>query len=188
MIVAGVDEAGRGPLAGPVVAAAVILRKDEDIEGLNDSKKISTEKRAMLVSKIKDYSISWAIGLSNNTEIDSINILQATMLAMQRAIDGLTQIPELILVDGNQAPNSDVKVKTIIKGDQKERCIMAASIIAKVYRDNYMIQLDELYPDYGFKLHKGYPTKMHLEALKSYGIMNEHRLSFKPVKEINESS
>ncbi len=187
MIIAGVDEAGRGPLAGPVVAAAVILRKGEQIQGLDDSKKITPERRELLVDEIKHYSLSWAIGVSTNIEIDSINILQASLLAMQRAIIGLTENPELILVDGNQAPKSDIQVKTIVKGDEKERSIMAASIIAKVYRDNYMLELDELYPEYGFKLHKGYPTKLHLEALKSYGTMKEHRFSFKPVRKIYES-
>ena len=188
MIIAGVDEVGRGPLAGPVVAAAVIFKKDEDIDGLDDSKKIAPYKRELLADKIKDYSLSWAIGICTNIEIDSINILQASLLAMQRAIEGLAKTPELILVDGNHAPKSHVKVKTIVKGDEKERTIMAASIIAKVYRDNYMIKLDERYPEYGFKLHKGYPTKFHLEALKSYGVMKEHRLSFKPVSKINESN
>ena len=188
MLTAGVDEVGRGPLAGPVVAAAVILKLDEKIEELNDSKKLSPPKRENLVDTIKSNSISWSIGISSQMEIDSINILQASLLAMKRAVEGLKIVPELVLVDGNNAPDLDIQTRTIIKGDQTERCIMAASILAKVHRDNYMKDIDKFYPNYGFKLHKGYPTKLHLEALKSYGVTKEHRLSFKPVKSVYESN
>ena len=188
MIEAGVDEAGRGPLAGPVFAAAVILDKKKEIAGLNDSKKISEKKRELIAEEIKFKSISWSIGISSSKEIDEINVLKASLLAMKRAIEGLETTPDLILVDGTFAPKIAIKTKTIIKGDQSEKNIMAASILAKVYRDNYMKEIDPVYPQYGFKQHKGYPTKMHLEALKSHGISKEHRLSFKPVRVIDESS
>ena len=188
MITAGVDEAGRGPLAGPVFAAAVILKPKEEIKGLNDSKKIPEKKRELIIEEIKLHSIAWSIGVSSVLEIDSMNILQASLLAMKRAIEGLGVLPELVLVDGIHAPLVNFSTKTIIKGDQNERSIMAASILAKVSRDNYMRDLDAIYPRYGFKQHKGYPTKMHLEALNSNGITKEHRLSFKPVKSIHESN
>ena len=182
------DEAGRGPLAGPVFAAAVILPRKRSIDGLNDSKKLSEKKRNLLADEIKRRSIAWSIGISDVNEIDSINILQASLLAMQRAIENLDIMPQLILVDGVHAPDIDIPTKTIIKGDQIKKSIMAASIIAKVSRDNYMKNLDDKFPNYGFKQHKGYPTKFHLEALKLYGITKEHRLSFKPVSIINESN
>ena len=182
------DEAGRGPLAGPVFAAAVILPIKRSIDGLNDSKKLSEKKRNLLADEIKRRSMAWSIGISDVTEIDSINILQASLLAMQRAIKNLDVVPQLILVDGVHAPDIDIPTKTIIKGDQIKKSIMAASIIAKVSRDNYMKNLDDKFPNYGFKQHKGYPTKFHLEALKLYGITKEHRLSFKPVSIINESN
>ena len=188
MITAGVDEAGRGPLAGPVFAAAVILKPKEEIKGLNDSKKIPEKKREALIEEIKFHSITWSISASSVIEIDSMNILQASLLAMKRAIEGLEVLPELVLVDGIHAPLVNISTKTIIKGDQNERSIMAASILAKVSRDNYMRNLDTIYPRYGFKQHKGYPTKMHLEALNSNGITKEHRLSFKPIKSIHESN
>jgi len=188
LITAGVDEAGRGPLAGPVFAAAVILKPKEEIKGLNDSKKIPEKKREAIIEEIKLHSIAWSIGLSSVLEIDSMNILQASLLAMKRAIEGLEVLPELVLVDGIHPPLVNISTKTIIKGDQSERSIMAASILAKVSRDNYMRDLDTIYPIYGFKQHKGYPTKMHLEALNSYGITKEHRLSFKPLKNIHESN
>ena len=188
MIEAGVDEAGRGPLAGPVFAAVVILDNRKIITGLNDSKKISEKNRELIAEEIKLKATSWSIGKSTSKEIDEINILEATLLAMKRAIEGLDSSPDIIYVDGTFAPETVIKVKTVIKGDQSNKNIMAASILAKVHRDNYMREIDVIYPQYGFKQHKGYPTKMHLEALKSYGISKEHRLSFKPVRTINESS
>ena len=187
MIEAGVDEAGRGPIAGPVFAAAVILDKKHSISYLNDSKKISEKRREMIAEDIKVNATSWSIGMSTAKEVDDINILRASLLAMRRAIDGLDMKPDLISVDGQFSPETDLKVRTIIKGDQSNENIMAASILAKVYRDNYMKKLDNSFPEYGFKQNKGYPTKMHLEALESYGITLEHRLSFKPVRNINES-
>ena len=188
MIEAGVDEAGRGPIAGPVFAAAVILGKKHSIPYLNDSKKISEKKREIIAEDIKVNAASWSIGISTAKEVDDINILRESLLAMRRAIDGLDVRPELISVDGQFSPETDLKVRTIIKGDQSNENIMAASIIAKVYRDNYMKELDNSFPEYGFKQHKGYPTKMHLEALELYGLTLEHRLSFKPVRNINESN
>ena len=188
MIEAGVDEAGRGPIAGPVFAAAVILGKKHSIPYLNDSKKISEKKREIIAEDIKVNAASWSIGISTAKEVDDINILNASLLAMRRAIEGLDMKPDLISVDGQFSPETDLKVRTIIKGDQSNENIMAASILAKVYRDNYMKELDNSFPEYGFKQHKGYPTKTHLEALKSYGITLEHRLSFKPVRNINEST
>lgn len=188
MIEAGLDEAGRGPLAGPVFAAAVILDKRESIIGLNDSKKISEKNRELIAKEIKAKAKDWSIGITTAAEIDQINILKASLMAMERAIRSLKVIPDLILVDGIHSPDTELRVRTVIKGDQSEKNIMAASILAKVHRDNYMRGVDNTYPEYGFKQHKGYPTKMHLEALKSYGVTKEHRLSFKPVKLINESS
>ena len=188
MIEAGVDEAGRGPLAGPVYAAAVILDEKIDIEGLNDSKKISESKREKLAEEIKMNAISWSIGISLPKEIDEINILEATLLAMKRAIEGLKTKPDLVWIDGTHAPQIELEIKTLIKGDQLKKNIMAASILAKVHRDNYMKDIDKIYPGYGFKQHKGYPTKMHIEALELQGITQEHRLSFRPVKIINESN
>ena len=188
MIEAGIDEAGRGPLAGPVYAAAVILDKKNSIVGLNDSKKISEKNRELIAKEIKAKAISWSIGASTASEIDQFNILRASLLAMKRALECLEVSPDLILVDGIHAPDTKLIVKTIIRGDQHEKNIMAASIIAKVHRDSYMREIDSTYPQYGFKQHKGYPTKKHLEALKSHGITKEHRLSFKPVRLINESN
>ena len=188
MIEAGVDEAGRGPIAGPVFAAAVILGKKHSIPYLNDSKKISEKKREIIAEDIKVNAASWSIGISTAKEVDDINILNASLLAMRRAIEGLDMKPDLISVDGQFSPETDLKVRTIIKGDKSNENIMAASIIAKVYRDNYMKELDNSFPEYGFKQHKGYPTKMHLEALELYGLTLEHRLSFKPVRNINEST
>ena len=188
MIEAGVDEAGRGPIAGPVFAAAVILGKKHSIPYLNDSKKISEKKREIIAEDIKVNAASWSIGISTAKEVDDINILNASLLAMRRAIEGLDMKPDLISVDGQFSPETDLKVRTIIKGDQSNENIMAASILAKVYRDNYMKELDNSFPEYGFKQHKGYPTKMHLEALELYGLTLEHRLSFKPVRNINEST
>ena len=180
---AGVDEAGRGPLAGEVYAAAVILNPDDPIEGLRDSKKLSPKRRSDLCVQIKQRSLAWSISFASVEEIDKLNILNATLLAMERAIAGLDILPEIALVDGNKAPSlKGIEVFTIIKGDQKEPCISAASIIAKVARDQRLMVLDHIYPNWGFKRHKGYGTKIHIEAIKKYGITPLHRKSFEPIK------
>ncbi len=180
-LIAGVDEAGRGPLCGSVVAAAVILDPNKPIEGLNDSKKLSEKKREMLAGIIKSSALSFAISEASVEEIDQLNILQATMLAMKRAINTLTIQPEQVLIDGNRAPAIGIPCKTIIKGDSKIASISAASILAKVYRDHQMFHLDKLWPTYGFAKHKGYGTKHHIEAINKYGPCPAHRKSFKPV-------
>ena len=180
---AGVDEAGRGPLAGEVYAAAVILNPDDPIDGLRDSKKLSPKRRSDLCIQIKQRSLAWSISFASVEEIDKLNILNATLLAMERAIAGLDILPEIALVDGNKAPSlKGVEVFTIIKGDQKEPCISAASIIAKVARDERLMVLDHIYPKWGFKRHKGYGTKIHIEAIKKYGVTPLHRKSFEPIK------
>ena len=180
---AGVDEAGRGPLAGEVYAAAVILNPDDPIDGLRDSKKLSPKRRSDLCIQIKQRSLAWSISFASVEEIDKLNILNATLLAMERAISGLDILPEIALVDGNKAPSlKGIEVFTIIKGDQKEPCISAASIIAKVARDERLMVLDHIYPKWGFKGHKGYGTKIHIEAIKKYGITPLHRKSFEPIK------
>lgn len=182
-ITAGVDEAGRGPLAGEVYAAAVILNPDDPIDGLRDSKKLSPKRRSDLCIQIKQRSLAWSISFASVEEIDKLNILNATLLAMERAIAGLDILPEIALVDGNKAPSlKGIEVFTIIKGDQKEPCISAASIIAKVARDERLMVLDHIYPKWGFKRHKGYGTKIHIEAIKKYGITPLHRKSFEPIK------
>ena len=181
---AGVDEVGRGPLAGPVIAAAVILDPEYPIEGLMDSKKISEKKRNLLAIEIRKKSLAWALGRAEYDEIDSINILQASLLAMKRAVESLAIKPEWVLVDGLHCPDISCNVEAIIKGDSKIQAISAASIIAKVARDNEMITLDGQYPGYGFSQHKGYPTKMHIEALKKLGVSPIHRKSFAPVKKL----
>lgn len=180
---AGVDEAGRGPLAGEVYAAAVILNPDDPIDGLRDSKKLSPKRRSDLCIQIKQRSLAWSISFASVGEIDKLNILNATLLAMERAIAGLDILPEIALVDGNKAPSlKGIEVFTIIKGDQKEPCISAASIIAKVARDERLMVLDHIYPKWGFKRHKGYGTKIHIEAIRKYGITPFHRKSFEPIK------
>lgn len=180
---AGCDEAGRGPLAGPVVAAAVILDPDRPIAGLADSKQLSARQREALAELIKERAIAWAIGMATVAEIDAINILQATLLAMQRAILALATPPEKVLVDGNCLPaDLPYPAKAIIRGDQSVPCISAASILAKVHRDMLMLELDEIYPAYGFKDHKGYGTRRHLEALAQFGATPVHRRSFAPVR------
>ena len=180
---AGVDEAGRGPLAGEVYAAAVILNPGDPIDGLRDSKKLSPKRRSDLCIQIKQRSLAWSISFASVEEIDKLNILNATLLAMERAIAGLDILPEIALVDGNKAPSlTGIEVFTIIKGDQKEPCISAASIIAKVARDERLMVLDHIYPKWGFKRHKGYGTKIHIEAIKKYGITPLHRKSFEPIK------
>jgi len=181
--VCGVDEAGRGPLAGPVVAAAVILDPDCPIDGLGDSKKISEKNRQRLYPQIKQHAKAWAIAEASAEEIDDINILQASLLAMKRAIEQLNIKADHALIDGNKAPNLSISCTCIVKGDEKEACIGAASILAKVYRDELLIKMDEKYPQYQFAKHKGYPTKLHRELLKKHGACKEHRRSFKPVKD-----
>ncbi|MCK5432739.1 MAG: ribonuclease HII [Gammaproteobacteria bacterium] len=185
-MMAGVDEVGRGPLAGPVIAAAVILDPEQPIQGLMDSKKISDKKRILLALEIQKKSVAWAVGRAEHDEIDSINILQASLLAMKRAIESLAIEPELVLVDGIHCPDISCNVDAIIKGDNKIPAISAASIIAKVARDNEMIALDSQYPGYGFSQHKGYPTRMHIAALKELGVSSIHRKSFAPVKKLLE--
>jgi ribonuclease HII len=180
--IVGVDEVGRGPIAGPVVAAAVILDPSKPIEGLNDSKKLSEKKRELLAPVIRENALAWALGRAEVEEIDDINILQASLLAMKRAVEGLAIQPTHALVDGNKAPDLTCTVTTIIKGDEKEAAIAAASILAKVSRDNEMVAFEETYPGYGLAKHKGYPTKQHLLALDELGITPIHRRSFGPVK------
>ncbi len=181
-MVAGVDEVGRGPLAGPVVAAAVILNPDNPVDGLVDSKAISEKKRVVLAEEIKTRCLYWALGRAEVEEIDSINILQASLLAMRRAIMALRAPPEYVVVDGNRCPDIPYPSEAIVKGDATVPVISAASIIAKVARDNEMIQLDEVYPGYGLARHKGYPTRAHIQALAENGITIIHRRSFGPVK------
>ena len=180
-LVAGVDEVGRGPLAGPVVAAAVILDPKKPIDGLCDSKKMSANRRLEMSDKIKSNSLAWSLGRAEAKEIDEINILQASLLAMKRAIEVLNIEPDIVLVDGNYTPSINFKKKAIVKGDSFISEISAASIIAKVERDNEMIALDKIYPGYGFSSHKGYPTKQHIESLKKLGITDIHRITFSPV-------
>ncbi|MFV1997441.1 MAG: ribonuclease HII [Acidiferrobacterales bacterium] len=185
-LLAGVDEAGRGPLAGPVVAAAVVLDPAKPVVGLDDSKKLSEKKRNELAAVIQRDAISWSLGSASVEEIDDINILNATMLAMQRAVTGLTYEPAIVLVDGNRTPRLDYISYALIKGDQWQDSISAASILAKVERDYQMLELDQAYPQYGFSQHKGYPTKMHIEILQVEGICPAHRKSFGPVTRLIE--
>jgi ribonuclease HII len=181
-LVCGVDEAGRGPLAGPVVAAAVILDPARPVSGLKDSKKLSSRQRELLAHGIREYALAWAIGQASVEEIDGLNILQASLLAMQRAVLALPQAPRLALVDGHRAPALPCDVQTIVRGDAIEPCISAASILAKTHRDALMIELHARYPLYGFDIHKGYPTRAHLEALRCHGPSPVHRGSFGPVR------
>ncbi len=178
------DEAGRGPLAGPVIAAAVILDDANPIEGLADSKALSASKRELLSLLIKERAHCWAVGRAEVEEIDRLNILQASLLAMQRAVAALKILPELVLVDGNQVPQLSCRVQAIVRGDATIPAISAASILAKVTRDAEMRQLDALYPEYGFSQHKGYPTGEHLKALEKHGICPMHRRSFGPVRRL----
>ena len=178
-LVCGIDEAGRGPLAGPVCAAAVILDPNYTIEGLNDSKKLSEKKRNLLFDQIKEHALSYCIAFATEQEIDEINILQATFLAMNRAYAGLEKTPDAAFVDGNRDPGLPRGETTcIVKGDDKCASVAAASILAKVTRDRYMEMLDEQYPQYQFKVHKGYPTKKHVEALLEHGPSEVHRQTF----------
>ncbi|WP_251359482.1 ribonuclease HII [Kangiella sp. TOML190] len=183
-LIAGVDEVGRGPLAGPVVAAAVILDPNKPIIGLADSKKLSESKREQLSLEIKENALAWSIARAEIEEIDRINILQASLLAMKRAVESLSTFPQLALIDGNKLPELDCAMEAIIKGDSKEACISAASIIAKVSRDQEMVAMDERYPGYGFAKHKGYPTKQHREAIERLGITPIHRRSYAPVQRL----
>lgn len=177
-LLCGVDEAGRGPLAGPVCAAAVILPPNIDIPGLNDSKKLSDKRRRELFPVIKEKAIAFAIAFADHKEIDEINILQATYLAMERAISQLPVKPEAAIIDGNRAKDFGIPVETIVHGDSRSASIAAASILAKVTRDDYMLQLAQEYPQYGFNIHKGYGTKAHYAALTEYGASPIHRMSF----------
>lgn len=181
-LIAGVDEVGRGPLAGAVVAAAVILGPAHKIEGLDDSKKVSEKKRSALSEEIQQTALAWAIGRVEVEDIDRINILQASLLAMSRAIDALPVRPEFIFVDGNRLPKTEIASEAVVKGDHYIPAISAASILAKVYRDDEMIAMDERFPGYGFAQHKGYPTKVHIAALNELGPLPIHRKSFGPVK------
>ena len=181
-LIAGVDEVGRGPLVGAVVTAAVILDPANPIQGLMDSKKLTEKKRNALYDEIKEKALCWAIGRAEPEEIDKLNILWATMKAMERAVAGLSITPDMVLVDGNRCPNLPMASQAVIKGDSLVQEISAASILAKVTRDREMEQLDKLYPDYGFAKHKGYPTAFHMEKLASLGATPYHRKSFAPVK------
>ena len=181
-LIAGVDEVGRGPLVGAVVTAAVILDPANPIQGLMDSKKLTEKKRNALYDEIKEKALCWAIGRAEPEEIDKLNILWATMKAMERAVAGLSITPDMVLVDGNRCPNLPMASQAVIKGDNLVQEISAASILAKVTRDREMEQLDKLYPDYGFAKHKGYPTAFHMEKLASLGATPYHRKSFAPVK------
>ena len=188
--VCGVDEAGRGPLVGAVVAGAVVLDPNNPIKGLKDSKKLSPARREYLYEQIMEKAKAWGVGQASPAEIDDINILQATMLAMRRAIEDLTSRlgawPDKALIDGNRCPELSIPSEAIIKGDTKEPAISAASIIAKVTRDRQMQILDRLHPQYGFAQHMGYPTEAHFAALKAFGACDEHRRSFSPVRKVLE--
>ena len=185
-LICGVDEAGRGPLAGSVYAAAVVLDANNPIEGLMDSKKLSEKKRDFLSAEIKQKALAWAIASCTCQEIDDINILQASLLAMKRAIEAMQAqfgiTPDLVQVDGNKCPKISLPCEAIVKGDSKVQAISAASILAKVARDAELYELDKIYPQYGFAKHKGYPTAAHLLALQAHGICPQHRLSYAPVK------
>jgi ribonuclease HII len=189
--ICGVDEAGRGPLVGAVVAGAVVLDPNNPIEGLKDSKKLTPAKREFLYEQIMSKAKAWGVGEATPTEIDEINILQATMLAMRRAIEDLTARlgawPNKALIDGNRCPELPITAEAIIKGDTKEPAISAASIVAKVTRDRQMMALHEQHPQYGFAQHMGYPTEAHFAALKQYGACDQHRRSFSPVRKVLES-
>ena len=177
-LVCGVDEAGRGPLAGPVCAAAVILPRDLEIEGLNDSKKLSDKRRRALYEVITEQAISYGIAMVDEKVIDEINILQATFLAMRRALAQLTVTPDLVLIDGNRETDFGLPVKTVVKGDSLSANIAAASVLAKVSRDDWMLEMAKQYPQFGFEIHKGYPTRAHYDALRAHGPCPIHRMSF----------
>ncbi|MGA9666985.1 MAG: ribonuclease HII [Gallionella sp.] len=183
-LICGVDEAGRGPLAGPVCAAAVILDPDKPIAGLADSKKLSERQRDLLAAIVRDRALAWSVAYADVAEIDRLNILQATLLAMRRAVLALKVRPHQVLVDGLYCPQTGIPGRAIVKGDSKVAEISAASILAKTARDALMVQLHEKYPQYGFALHKGYPTTAHLAALRVHGVSAVHRRSFRPVREL----
>ena len=183
-LVAGVDEAGRGPLAGPVVAAAVILDELHPILGLADSKKLSSRRREQLFDEIRAKALCCAVAQASVQEIDELNILQATLLAMRRAVEGLRLSPKLVLVDGNRLPVLPMRAEAIVKGDALVAAISAASILAKVTRDRWCVEVDQAYPQYGFAKHKGYGTALHLAALQAHGACPEHRTTFRPVTEV----
>ncbi len=187
-LTAGVDEVGRGPLAGPVVAAAVILDPQRPIEGLADSKKLTERKRQQLAGEIRENALAWALGRAEVEEIDEINILQASLLAMRRAVEALPVTAEHALVDGNKLPRLNCSAEAVVGGDATVAEISAASIIAKVARDQEMVEMDLRYPGYGLAKHKGYPTKVHIEALQALGITPIHRRSFGPVKKLIEAT
>ncbi|MBW3115550.1 ribonuclease HII [Providencia rettgeri] len=187
-LIAGVDEVGRGPLVGAVVTAAVILDPNNPIIGLADSKKLTEKKREKLFDEIQEKALCWCIGRAEPEEIDNINILHATMLAMQRAVAGLSIIPEYVLIDGNRCPELPMPSQAVIKGDSLVQEISAASILAKVIRDREMVELDKAFPEYGFAKHKGYPTAYHLEKLAQYGATEFHRKSFAPVRRALDSN
>ena len=182
ILICGVDEAGRGPLAGPVSAAAVILDEANPIAGLNDSKKLTEKQRDRLAPLIKARALAWSVAYASVEEIDELNILQATLLAMKRAVQALPVLPQQVLVDGLYCPDTGIASQAIVRGDSKVAAIAAASILAKTARDALMLQLHELYPVYGFAIHKGYPTAAHLAALREHGVSDVHRRSFKPVR------
>tara|TARA_R110002110_G_scaffold133783_1_gene316426 strand:+ start:21935 stop:22537 length:603 start_codon:yes stop_codon:yes gene_type:complete len=179
---AGVDEVGRGPLAGDVVAAAVILDPSRPIPGLRDSKKLSPIRREALAAQIREHALGWAVARASVAEIDALNILQASLLAMHRAVRALDPQPDCVLVDGNRLPRWDYRSEPVVGGDDRVPAIAAASILAKVQRDRELVALDALYPGYGFAAHKGYPTAAHLQALRRLGVTPVHRRSFAPVK------
>ncbi|MBQ6067039.1 MAG: ribonuclease HII [Clostridia bacterium] len=183
-VICGIDEAGRGPLAGPVFAAAVILPEGLEDLGINDSKKLTEKKRDALFDVIEQKAIAYSIASASEKEIDEINILNATFLAMKRAVEGLSVRPEIALVDGNRKPGTGIEEITLVKGDARSISIAAASILAKVNRDRFLLELDKQYPQYQFAKHKGYPTALHYEMIKRYGISPVHRLSF--LKNLNE--
>ena len=186
-LTAGVDEAGRGPLAGPVVVAAVILDPRRPIEGLDDSKRLSAVQRESLFEQIQRYALGWSIVHIEVEDIDRLNILQATLMGMQRAVMELLPQPTRVLIDGNRAPALDYEVQTIVQGDRLERAISAASILAKVARDRHMHSLHQVFPQYGFDQHKGYPTPQHLQCLEQHGPCIQHRTSFAPVRRLLQS-
>jgi ribonuclease HII len=183
-VICGVDEAGRGPLAGPVFAAAVILDPARPIDGLRDSKKLTEARRDELAIQIRAHALAWSIAQCSEREIDKLNILQATMLAMSRAVKGLKVAPTLALIDGNRCPVISMRSEAIIRGDDKVPAISAASILAKTARDAALVKLHKRYPHYGFDQHKGYPTEMHLERLRMHGVSPVHRYSYAPVREL----
>lgn len=188
LLICGVDEAGRGPLVGSVVAAAVILDPNNPISGLRDSKKLSSKSRELLFDQIIQSSLAWAIAEASSEEVDQINILQATMLAMQRAVEGLSnnggRLPDKAIIDGNRCPELQIPSEAIVKGDAKEPAISAASILAKVTRDRQMKKLHQKYPEYGFNIHMGYPTVKHLATIEQFGICDSHRRTFGPIKRL----